>query len=209
MTGQATELGEKFDRGVRFARERHAGHSRKGSPPVPDIAHLLAVASLVLEMGGSEDQAIGALLHDTVEDTGTTLEEIAEAFGDDVARYVAKSSEQKLDDSGARLSWRVRKEGYVASIAGKASDELTVTLADKIANLSLMLMSERSAAQSGPAALADYWALFNAERAEQQWYFEALLAEFDRAGERIEPAAVPWLEEFRRLVGLFAGGAGG
>src|SRR5918912_2744589 len=82
-------LTDRFDRALHYATRHHARQLRKGTP-IPYAAHLLAAASLVLEMHGDEDEAIAALLHDVVEDGGgeKALREIEAAFGPKVARIV-------------------------------------------------------------------------------------------------------------------------
>src|SRR6202050_2319925 len=83
------ELGPRFLRAFAFAAQKHAGQTRKASS-IPYIAHLMGVASLVLEFGGDEDMAIAALLHDVVEDCGgaSMLEELRRDFGARVATMV-------------------------------------------------------------------------------------------------------------------------
>src|SRR6202165_4357400 len=85
----AIKLGPRFQQAFRFAAEKHAGQTRKAST-IPYIAHLMGVASLVLEFGGDEDLAIAALLHDVVEDCGgaTMLKEVRRRFGKRVAHVV-------------------------------------------------------------------------------------------------------------------------
>src|SRR6187431_496390 len=87
-------LTARFDDALHYATAHHAQQLRKGTP-IPYAAHLLAAASLVLEMHGDEDEAIGALLHDVVEDGGGSkaLEEIRAAFGDEVADIVLANSD--------------------------------------------------------------------------------------------------------------------
>ncbi|MDX6732384.1 MAG: hypothetical protein QOC54_2332, partial [Baekduia sp.] len=87
-------LTSRFDAALHYATAHHARQLRKGTT-VPYAAHLLAVASLVLEMEGDEDEAIGALLHDVVEDGGgrTALAEIEAAFGPAVAAIVLANSD--------------------------------------------------------------------------------------------------------------------
>ncbi|MEI8132902.1 MAG: HD domain-containing protein, partial [Leptolinea sp.] len=82
-------LKDRFKEALCYATDLHAEQIRKGSG-VPYVAHLLGVASLVLEYGGSEDEAIAALLHDAVEDQGgqKTRQEIAQRFGENVAQIV-------------------------------------------------------------------------------------------------------------------------
>jgi (p)ppGpp synthase/HD superfamily hydrolase len=110
----AGPLSERFDDALRFAARHHRQQLRKGSR-VPYMTHLMSVSALVLEHGGSEDQAIAALLHDAVEDApagqgGAVLAEIRERFGDAVAEMVAACSDG-LNDSGERKgTWQERKQ---------------------------------------------------------------------------------------------------
>jgi (p)ppGpp synthase/HD superfamily hydrolase len=200
------KLTEKFDRAVIFARANHGEGDRKGPVAPPDFAHLMIVSSLVMEMGGSEDEAIAGLLHDVVEDTDATIEEVTEGFGEDVARIVAAASEPKYDAKGGKIPWRDRKEIYLGSIPGKRGDELRVTLADKIANLTIMMTAEKDAASRGAEARDEYWRIFNAERPEQEWYFGTLASEFEALRDRFDPDALPMLNSFQELVKLFISG---
>jgi (p)ppGpp synthase/HD superfamily hydrolase len=125
-----------------MASAHHRTQLRKGTE-VPYLSHLLAVAAIVLEMGGTEDEAIGALLQDYVEDRGgpVGLERIRRAFGDDVARIVQANTD---NDEEPKPPWRERKEAYVASIAAKRPDELRVSLADKLHNARAILIDYRT-----------------------------------------------------------------
>ena len=84
----AVTLDRKFTRAIDFACASHAGQTRKGTT-VPYAAHLLGVASLVLEDGGTQTEAIAALLHDSIEDTSITERDVRKRFGRKVARIVA------------------------------------------------------------------------------------------------------------------------
>ena len=107
-------LGGRFDEALAFAAEMHREQARKGIP-VPYLSHLLGVASLVLEYGGDEDQAIAALLHDTLEDCGTEhAPAIGERFGPDVLALVRACSDDEVPAGTEKRPWRVRKEGYLA-----------------------------------------------------------------------------------------------
>src|SRR3954464_414615 len=115
-----------FDRALLLASEHHRRQLRKGTA-IPYLSHLLGVASLVLEMGGSETEAIGALLHDAVEDGGgrPMLDRIRDEFGPDAARIVLANSDSETDP---KPPWVERKHEYLAAIAHKAPDELRVSL---------------------------------------------------------------------------------
>src|SRR6059058_1240371 len=108
-------LTERFDAALHYAGRHHARQLRKGTP-IPYTAHLLAVASLALEMHGDEDEAIGGLLHDVVEDGGGSraLAEIETEFGAAVAEIVLANSDRVDDDEqgGGRRRWYERKRAY-------------------------------------------------------------------------------------------------
>src|SRR5580692_11119620 len=108
---RAIKLGPRFLRAFQFAAEKHAGQMRKAST-IPYIAHLMGVTSLVLEFGGDEDQAIGALLHDVVEDCGGApmLREVRRRFGDRVAKIVDGCTDSDIEP---KPPWRERKENYI------------------------------------------------------------------------------------------------
>lgn len=114
-----------------FAAQRHTGHKRKGSAGEPYINHPLEVAALLSEVGGVEDfdVLIAALLHDTVEDTGTTREEIAERFGERVAGIVAEVTDDKS------LPKERRKELQIEHAPHLSTEAKLVKLGDKISNV--------------------------------------------------------------------------
>ena len=115
-------LGRRFDEAVAYASIVHADHVRKGSgkagPPVPYIAHLLGVAALVLEDGGGEDEAIAALLHDSVEDRGgqPRLDDIRHRFGDRVASIVRAASDAVPERGAARRRTGGRANARISTI---------------------------------------------------------------------------------------------
>src|SRR6266542_1807734 len=104
-------LTRRFDEAFLYAHETHAGHTRKGNG-VPYIGHLMGVSSIVIDDGGSEDEAIAALLHDAAEDFGgrDRLEDIRARFGGAVAKIV-----EDCTDSWTmpKAPWAERKQQYV------------------------------------------------------------------------------------------------
>ncbi len=111
--------------------QAHARQKRKGTE-TPYVSHLLGVASLVLEHGGDEEQAIAALLHDAVEDQGAHQEPvIRERFGDRVADIVLGCTDA---DTLPKPPWRERKERYIEHLEHASSDVLLVSCADKVHN---------------------------------------------------------------------------
>jgi GTP pyrophosphokinase len=138
---------------------------RKGSG-VPYISHLLAVAAIVLEHGGTEDEAIAALLHDAVEDQGgqATLALIHDRYGDTVAAIVAGCTDT---DEAHKPSWRPRKERYLAHFADAPPSVLLVVAADKLHNARSVLADYR---ELGDAL----WPRFTGNRDGTLWYYRAV-----------------------------------
>lgn len=186
MPGRANPiLSSKFDDALAFAVDLHREQPRKGTG-VPYVSHLLSVAALVLEHGGTEDQAIAALLHDAVEDQGgrPTAERIRERFGDLVAEIVDGCTDT---DVSPKPPWRLRKEAYVARVRNEPAHVRLVSAADKLHNARTMVTDLRI---HGPAL----WERFNAGRDETLWYLESLVAAFREAG------TTPIVEELARTV---------
>ena len=185
------QLSKRFDRAVEFARKAHKKQPRKGTE-IPYFSHLLGVTSLVLEIGGSEDHAIAAMLHDVVEDCGgrPMLELVREEFGDDVARIVWANSDT---DAKPKPPWRARKQAYLDSLPLKARDELLISLADKLHNARATLLDHRQ--------LGDQiWPRFKEGRESQLWYYDELVKGFDARADELGPQCAAKLDDFRRTI---------
>ena len=185
-------LTDDFDRALLLAAGHHRRQLRKGSA-TPYVAHLLGVSSLVLEMGGSQTEAIGALLHDAVEDGGgpEMLERIRREFGDDVARIVDANSDT---DAYPKPPWAQRKQAYIAAVATKAPDELRVSLADKLHNARAILLDFRSVGD-------ELWLRFNPREGEPvRRYYRALYDAFAARADDLGADARPLLEELGRTL---------
>jgi GTP pyrophosphokinase len=178
-------LTPRFEEALRYATRLHAGQTRKGGA-VPYIAHLLGVASLVLEHGGDEDEAIAALLHDAIEDQGgdPTRQEIARRFGQRVREIVDGCTDA---DTIPKPPWRERKEAYLAHLPEASASVRLVSAADKLYNVRSLVSDYR---QLGEAV----WSRFNGGRAGTLWYYRALVEAFRQAG------PTPLCGEFARAV---------
>ncbi|MDH3943755.1 MAG: HD domain-containing protein [Anaerolineae bacterium] len=163
-------LGRRFDEALQYAAKLHGNQRRKGSG-TPYLAHLLGVSALVLEDGGSEDEAIAGLLHDAVEDQGgmETLEEIRQRFGEDVAAIVLGCSDAV---SYPKPEWRGRKEEHLASLAEASPGVRRVVLADKLYNANSLL---RDLTTEG----ANTWKKFKGGRDGTMWYYRTALEMLD------------------------------
>jgi (p)ppGpp synthase/HD superfamily hydrolase len=153
-----------------FALQIHAKQVRKGSG-IPYIAHLLGVASLVLDHGGDEDQAIAGLLHDAIEDAGVEQEPvIAARFGPRVAAIVRACTDA---DTTPKPPWRSRKEAYIAHLDTAAPDALLVSACDKLYNARAIATDLRT---HGTAV----YNRFTGGRDGTLWYYAALSTTFTR-----------------------------
>jgi (p)ppGpp synthase/HD superfamily hydrolase len=124
--------GSRFDQALDYALELHQDQTRKGSS-TPYLAHLMSTAALVLQFGGSEDQAVAALLHDAAEDQGgeATLAAIEHRFGSAVASMVRACSDTFATP---KPPWRERKVLYIKTIPVKDPAALLVSACDKLDN---------------------------------------------------------------------------
>ena len=184
---------ERFDEALRCASRWHRAQTRKGKK-TPYINHLMAVAALVGSNGGSEDQVIGALLHDAIEDCVGEIPDIAaqilERFGPEVLHIVEGCTDAYEDP---KPPWQPRKEAYLAHLRELPDDSpiLLVSLADKVHNAASIV---RDLQQLGDAL----WERFSASKEQSIWYYRSLAEIFE--------AKMPgYLSgELRRLVGEMA-----
>lgn len=172
-----TVLGPRFARAVEWVSELHGEQRRKGTD-VPYVAHLLGVASLVLEDGGTENEAIAALLHDAIEDAHVKPKKIRRRFGRKVARIVKGCTETldgKLPSGKAKgkrrgaATWRARKEESLAHLRDPATPTpvLRVRAADTLFNARSIVADLR---RHGP----ETWQRFRAGAVDQLWYYRSL-----------------------------------
>lgn len=151
----------RFTLAVEYAGRLHALQTRK-STRIPYICHPLGVASLVIEAGGDEDQAIGALLHDIAEDCGgePRLAEIRILFGDRVEHIVRGCSDSLTETEDQKASWSVRKAAHITHLAEADHDVLIVTAADKLHNA-------RAIATEVQTVGDEVWKRFNRETSKE------------------------------------------
>ncbi len=166
-------LTRRFDEAFAYAHEVHAGHTRKGNG-APYLGHLMGVSSIVLDDGGSEDEAIAALLHDAPEDRGgrPRLEEIRARFGDTVAKIV-----EDCTDSWTmpKAPWAERKALYVEHARTLDPASLRVSAADKVHNGYAILRDLRNIGDQ-------VWERFNASADDILAYYQALVRSYRAAG---------------------------
>lgn len=183
-------LGEAFSRALMFAADKHGTQVRKGGD-IPYLGHLLSVAGLVIEAGGTENQAIAALLHDAVEDAengdgAAMLAEIRAGFGEEVAGIVEECSDTAVKP---KPPWKARKQAYIDHVAHAGDGAVLVSLADKLDNARAILRDLR---HEGSAL----WQRFSVQDPDEHlWYYTSLLNEFTR-----RRPGCPMVGELERVI---------
>lgn len=169
---KAVKLGPRFLKAFEFTADKHRKQTRKAST-IPYIAHLMGVASLVLEAGGDEDLVIAALLHDVVEDCGgeKMLKKVRRRFGKRVAHIVDGCTDAY---EIPKPPWKERKVNYINRLKKEDSDTRLVSAADKLNNVRSILSDYRALGES-------VWSRFNGGREGTLWYYRTLRDEFLRS----------------------------
>ncbi len=185
MMNDFVPYGERFEQALVYAAQLHQGQKRKGTQ-IPYITHLLAVAAIVGENGGTEDEVIAALLHDAAEDQGgeDRLVAIRARFGHAVAEIVVGCTDTFANPKPA---WPKRKKRYIEHLASAPPSVLLVSAADKLHNARTIVSDLRVL---GPSL----WGRFNGGKEGTLWYYRALSNEFSNIGH------LPVVAELHRVV---------
>ena len=173
----------RLNAAIRYAVSQHEGQLRKGSTK-PYIVHPLEVMTILMNMGADPDLMIAGLLHDTIEDTGATRQEIEEKFGADVAELVDGHSEDKSK------SWQERKSAAIEHLRHADRRMQLLVLADKVSNMRSGILDHRAVGEK-------LWDRFNAPKERQEWYYRGIL---DALSDRREDEnAAPFYAELERM----------
>jgi (p)ppGpp synthase/HD superfamily hydrolase len=166
-------LSRRFDEAFVYAHQVHADHMRKGNG-VPYIGHLMGVASIVIDDGGTEDEAIAALLHDAPEDCGgrARLDDIRGRFGETVAAIIEDCTDSWTTP---KAPWAERKKQYVEHARTLAPSSLRVSAADKVHNGYAILRDLRNVGDK-------VWGRFNASADDNLAYYQSHVRSYREAG---------------------------
>lgn len=176
-----------LDRAIVFAVRAHAGTERRGKG-FPYIVHPMEAVEIVATMTRDQELLAAAVLHDTVEDTDVTVEQIREEFGDRIASLVASESDIVLDGCAVEESWHTRKQVAIDRLSRASHDAKIVALGDKLSNMRAIA---RDYAEQGDAL----WNLFHAkDRKDHEWHYRGLA---DALRELQDTFAY---QEFERLI---------
>ena len=175
-----------LDRAVLFAVKAHADTERKGKG-FPYIVHPLEAMAIVATMTSDQELLAAAVLHDTIEDTDTTMEQLCAEFGPRVAKLVETETDQHFSADKA-LTWHQRKQESLNRLASASRDAMIVALGDKLSNM-------RGIAQDYAALGDELWQRFNVKtKADHAWRFRQLAEVLKPLGETFA------YQEFRKLV---------
>jgi (p)ppGpp synthase/HD superfamily hydrolase len=176
-------LSSKFSEALTYACLIHRDQRRKASD-VPYVAHLLAVASLAIEAGATEAEAIAALLHDAIEDQKIPKEELAKLFGSEVSEIVDGCTDAHTHP---KPPWRERKDQHLAHLAHASKSVVLVTTCDKLHNARAVLSDYRALGEA-------VWSRFNGGREGTLWYYRSVSNVLSSRGK------TPLTEELERVV---------
>ena len=190
-------LTPRFEDALVFAARLHGGDVRKGTT-IPYVSHILGVASIALEHGANEDEAIGALLHDTVEDAKGDPEsvrtEIRRRFGTAVLDIVDGCTDARIKP---KPPFRERKERYIVHLPEASPSVRLVSASDKLYNARAILSDYRGIGEAR-------WARFNGGRSGTLWYYRTLADAFRTLGPgRLAEELDRVVSEIEQLAGQF------
>jgi (p)ppGpp synthase/HD superfamily hydrolase len=180
------ELSPVFEQALVYATQAHCNQTRKKTG-IPYIAHILGVAAIALEYGANETEAIGALLHDTVEDCGGAerLRDIKDRFGNDVARIVDGCTDT---DEVPKPPWLDRKRAYIAHLKDADPSTRLVSASDKLHNTRAILADLR---RNG----SEVFERFSGKKDGTLWYYRTLVTAFRQHGDHTD-----LIDELDRVV---------
>jgi (p)ppGpp synthase/HD superfamily hydrolase len=162
----------KLSNALALAVQAHEGQVRK-STSIPYISHPMAVSAIALEFGASEDQAIAALLHDTIEDGGTQYANIIKAqFGDHVHDLVQGCTDGAPDTNGKKAPWSERKTAYLQHLEAASDEVLLVSCSDKLHNARAIVSD---LINEGPSVFDR----FSSTKEQTLWYYRQLAMIFN------------------------------
>jgi myo-inositol-1(or 4)-monophosphatase len=158
-----------WERALMFAAKAHDGGYRKGSR-MPYIVHPIETSFIVASITDDEEVIAAAALHDVIEDTAVTLEELEREFGTRIAEFVAAESENKRPECPPEETWKIRKQESLLHLQNESKEVKIIALADKLSN---MRSTMHEYEKSGDAI----WERFNQkDKLEHKWYHTSMLS---------------------------------
>lgn len=176
-----------LDRAIIFAVRAHAGTERRGKG-FPYIVHPMEAMEIVATMTSDQELLAAAALHDTVEDTGVTVEQLSAEFGPRVAHLVEEESDKFIEGVSEEDSWHDRKKAAIDRISAASRDAKIVALGDKLSNM-------RAIARDYALIGDKLWSIFHApDPSDHEWHYRGL------ADSLRELEGTPAFDEFQSLI---------
>ena len=184
------------DRAIAFAVLKHSGQVRKGTS-LPYVTHVVEAMEIVSRLTEDEEIRAAAVLHDTLEDTKTTKEELIQHFGERVAELVAAESENKREERPAEETWWIRKKETIDHLSEASTEVRMLTLGDKLSNVRAMYRDYQVVGEK-------LWDRFNMKDPAEQGKYYRGLADIFGADEVLRDT--PTCREYAALCGELFGG---
>ncbi|MBO6168697.1 MAG: bifunctional (p)ppGpp synthetase/guanosine-3',5'-bis(diphosphate) 3'-pyrophosphohydrolase [Bacteroidales bacterium] len=176
-----------LDRAIIFAVKAHAGTERRGKG-FPYIVHPMEAMEIVATITSDQELLAAAALHDTVEDTDVSVEDLRREFGDRVAALVEAESDVFMEGVSEEDSWRTRKQAAIDRLRNAPRDAKIVALGDKLSNM-------RAIARDYAVMGDELWNIFHAkDPADHEWHYRGL------ADSLRDLSDTPAFQEFERLI---------
>ena len=169
---------DKLNEAIAFAAEKHADKTRKGSN-LPYIVHPMEAAAIASYLTDDLEVIAAAVLHDVVEDSDATKDDLEKLFGNRVAELVASDSEDKMEEIAASASWKTRKQQTIDHLGNTSRDEQIIVLADKLSNIRSMYKDYCTIGD-------ELWQRFNQKnKAEHAWYYKSIGEKLDKLNDTV------------------------
>ena len=162
-----------FERAITFAVKAHGGATRKGSN-TPYIVHPLEAAAIAATLTSDEEVLSAAVLHDTIEDTAVTAEELRREFGERVLSLVLSDTENKRETLPPAETWELRKQETLIALEHASKEQLIIVLSDKLSNMRAIF---RGCLERGDGVFEIFHVK---DKAKQAWYYRGI-------AERLKP----------------------
>ena len=152
-----------------FASNAHCGDFRKGTK-IPYIVHPMEAGAIAASITDDENVIAAAILHDTLEDTSVTAEDIRKEFGDEVLRLIESDSENKREDLPPEETWKIRKQETIDFLCNKADvNEKIIAISDKLSNIRAIYRDYQKLGDK-------LWERFNQkDKNEHAWYYKSFI----------------------------------
>ena len=189
MSIAETEAVSVFEQAITFATEAHAGAKRKGTG-IPYIVHPIEAAAIASTMTTDEEMLAAAVLHDVLEDTDTTPEELERLFGARILKLVQNETEDKRKNLPPQDTWKIRKQETITFLKERASREAKIlALADKLSNM-------RAIYRDSQLLGDELWERFNEkDKNMHAWMYRAISEALKELSEYIVWHEYNWLIE--------------